>query len=546
MRSLLIVDDEPIAVQGIRSGVDWTALGISRVLTAHGVAQAKAVFAREPVDVMLCDIEMPQGSGLQLLEWVRANHPRTETVFLTCHADFLYAKQAIQLGSLDYLLKPIPYADLEAAVRKALRKIDEESERSAFSQYGKYWVQHQPLLVERFWLDILSHDIPSQPEAVRRAAEERNIPYSGELLFLPVLIRIRRWYRDFSLRDKKIMEYALRKSAEELILERHDAGLLLAPADETLLAVLSGDGRGAADPASLQASCETYIQACPRYFYCDVACYIGESVHGHEIADAYRRLLERDTDNVAYDSRVFLPGQRPAEARSHALPDMGVWAILLKEGARDKVLRGAEDFIGEQVRTGGLTPELLGPFVQDFQQMIHYVLQVKGIQAHRLLGDRESAELFARAARSAHDALAWVRHAVSKSMDYVAALEHAPGVVEQAKAYIHEHLERDISREDIAAHVFLNPDYLTRIFKRETGQSISDYLLRQRLDIAAQLLVNTDMPVSAIAGRIGYANFSHFSRMFKKYMNAGPAEYRQRHASDRPDAQSRESDSGRS
>ncbi|MEK0315515.1 response regulator [Cohnella sp. 56] len=547
MRRLLIVDDEPIAVEGIRSGVDWEALGLSEVLTAHGAEQAKAVFARTPIDVMLCDIEMPQGSGLQLLEWVRAQHPRTETIFLTCHADFQYAKQAIQLGSLDYLLKPIPYADLEAAVRKALRKIDEESERSAFSQYGKYWVQHQPLLVERFWLDVLGNDIPSQPEAVRRAAEERNIPYSGELRFLPVLIRIRRWYRDFSLRDKKIMEYALRNSAEELVLERHESGLLLSPADETMLALLGGDGREAADPARLKAACEAYMQACPRYFYCDVACYIGEPARGHEIAEAYRRLLERDADNVAYDSRVFLPGELPVAARPHALPDMGVWAMLLKEGARDKVLQGAEDFIGEQVRSGGLTPALLNPFIQDFQQMIHYVLQVKGIQAHQLLGDRESAELYARAARSAHDALAWVRHAVNKSLDYAAALEHSPSVVEQAKAYIHAHLEGDISREDIAAHVFLNPDYLTRIFKRDTGQSISDYLLQQRLAIAAQLLAHTDMPVSAVAGRIGYANFSHFSRMFKKYMNAGPAEYRQQHADAGNTAeQSRQSDSRKS
>lgn len=547
MHTLLIVDDEPLAVEGIRSGVDWDAIGIGRVLTAYGAEQAKNVFGEEPVDVMLCDIEMPQGSGLQLLEWVRARYPRTQTIFLTCHADFQYAKQAIQLGSLDYLLKPIPYADLEASVRKALVKFDEESELSEFSQYGKYWVQHQPLLVERFWLDILNHDIPPQPEAVAKAAEARNIPYSGELVFVPVLIRIRRWYREFSLRDKKILSYALRKSAEELVTERHDSGLLLSPAEETMLAVLGGDGRETVDLLRLKSSCEAYMVACPRYFYCDVACYIGEPAHVHEMGEGYRRLLERDANNVSYDSRVFLPGEQRAEARAHSLPDMGVWAVLLKEGARDKVLQAAEAYIGEQLRAGALTPSLLGAFVQDFQQTVHYVLQVKGIQAHRLLGDRDSSELYARATRSAQDALAWIRHAVGKAMDYASALEHSPSVVEQAKAYIREHLDADISREDIAAHVFLNPDYLTRVFKRDTGQSISDYLLQQRLDIAAQLLENTDMPVSAVASKIGYANFSHFSRMFKKYMDAGPAEYRQRHAAGRhSEAQSRQSDSPRS
>jgi len=159
--------------------------------------------------------------------------------------------------------------------------------------------------------------------------------------------------------------------------------------------------------------------------------------------------------------------------------------------------------------------------------MVHYVLQIKGIQAHQLLGDRESAELHGRASRSAKDALRWIRHVVDKAIDYAYSLEHSPSVVEQAKLYIRQHLSDMISREDVANHVYLNPDYLTRVFKRETGMSISDYLLEQRLEVAAELLAGTELPVSVVAVRIGYANFSHFSRMFKKCKGMNPLEYRQ-------------------
>jgi two-component system response regulator YesN len=72
----------------------------------------------------------------------------------------------------------------------------------------------------------------------------------------------------------------------------------------------------------------------------------------------------------------------------------------------------------------------------------------------------------------------------------------------------------------------LNPDYLTRVFKKETGLSISDYVMGQRLGMAADLLSSTDLPVGAIAAKVGYANFSHFSRMFKKHTGLGPIEYR--------------------
>ncbi|MGO4274510.1 helix-turn-helix transcriptional regulator, partial [Paenibacillus sp. TAF58] len=84
-------------------------------------------------------------------------------------------------------------------------------------------------------------------------------------------------------------------------------------------------------------------------------------------------------------------------------------------------------------------------------------------------------------------------------------------------------------REEIANHVFLNPDYLTRIFKKETGMAVSDYLFHERLKLAQELLAKTDMPISAVASHIGYANFSHFSRMFKKHTDLNPIEYRQLH-----------------
>ncbi|WP_336772501.1 response regulator [Paenibacillus sp. MMO-58] len=535
MRQLLIVDDEPIAVEGLKSGVDWQSIGISRVMTANNADQAMEIFGRERVDILLCDIEMPKASGLQLLEWVRSHCPGTETIFLTCHADFQYAKQAIQLGSLDYLLKPIPYDELKAVVEKAIRKMDKDRYMSEFSQFGKFWLQHQPLLVERFWLDVLGQAIPALPRAISMAAQERNIPYSDKLVFLPILLRVRRWYKEYSLRDKKTMEYALRKAAEEVLMQRQDSGLLISAGDDSMLVVLNG-GKEASEPESLKALCHSYISACRTYFMCDVSCYIGEKVRGHEMAAAYQRLQRMDADNVASDNCVVFLGDRQGTASPHTLPDMGMWGIMLKEGAGEKVIGEAESFIGQQVEAGRLSPQLLALFIQDFQQMVHYVLQIKGIQAHQLLSDSLSAERFARAGRSAKDAVIWIRHMVDKSLDYMNSLEHSPSVVEQAKTYIHQHLAEEISREDIASHVFLNPDYLTRIFKRETGMSISDYLLQQRLRIAAELLANTDLAVSAVASRIGYANFSHFSRIFKKYMGINPLEYRQSQESRKSDS----------
>lgn len=545
MCQLLIVDDELIAVEGLKSGVQWDAIGISKVLTAHSADQAKLVFGQERIDILLCDIEMPQATGLELLEWVRRHYPRTETIFLTCHADFGYAKQAIQLGSLDYLLKPIPYPDLEETIKRAIRKLDQDNRNSEFSQYGKYWVQYQPLLVERFWLDILNQTIPSDAEAIRKAAEERNIPYTNEMRFLPVLIHVRRWHKKITLRDEKIMEYAIRKSAEELILDELERGLLITLGDGYMLAMLNLESQAAVNEM-LRAGCEQWIEACRTYFFAGVSCYIGETAHPDQLAYMFLRLRKLDENNVAHDQGVFSLQDPQTLSPGGMPPDIGMWSILLKEGAREPLLRAIEDYMEEQVASGGLDFDRLNQLIQDFQQMVYYVMQVKGIQAHRLFGDNDSITLHAAATRTSTDALSWMRHIVDKSIQSDADLDHTQSVTDKAKAYIHEHLAEDISRDDIASHVYLNPDYLTRIFKKETGMSVSDYVLQQRLTLAAGLLAQSELPVSAIASKVGYANFSHFSRMFKKYLNLSPLEYRSRHQPASSPPASRESDSGKS
>jgi len=540
MYRLLIVDDELIAVEGLKSGVNWEEAGIHRLFAAYGPDQAKEIFRQERIDILLCDIEMPQGTGLELLEWVREHYPKTETIFLTCHADFQYAKQAIQLGSMDYLLKPVPYQELEEVVKRAVRKLEQENRLSEFSQYGKFWIRHQPLLVERFWLDILNQSIPGEAEAVQKAAGERNIPYSQDMTFLPVLLHVKRWQKKITLRDEKIMEYAIRKSAEEILLNELENGLLVSLGNGSMLALLNG-GSEFAVPAKLKAACDTFVEACRSYFYAGVSCYIGEIAQGHEMASLFLKLQQLDANNVAYDQGVFSLQDPQSAAIEHLPPDMSVWAVLLQEGAREKVLHAAEAYINTQIVANRLNPDLLNKFVQDFQQMIYYVLKVKSIQAHQLFTDRSSAELYAVSTRSATDSLNWIRHMIDKSVEFMALIGNSQSVVDKAKAFIHEHLAEDISREDIANHVYLNPDYLTRVFKKETGMSISDYLLSRRLGIAAELLANTDLSVSSIAGKIGYANFSHFSRMFKKYTNLNPLEYRTKHSHGAPAAESRES-----
>ncbi|MDO5422413.1 MAG: response regulator [Eubacteriales bacterium] len=120
---ILLVDDEEIALLGLKKGIDWEALGIGNVFCADSMKSALEVIRREKVDLMISDIEMPGGSGLELIQKVRQEWPDILCVFYTCHADFYYCQEAIRAGALDYVLKPIPYEELEGILRRGLQQI---------------------------------------------------------------------------------------------------------------------------------------------------------------------------------------------------------------------------------------------------------------------------------------------------------------------------------------------------------------------------------------------------------------------------------------
>jgi two-component system response regulator YesN len=102
--------------------------------------------------------------------------------------------------------------------------------------------------------------------------------------------------------------------------------------------------------------------------------------------------------------------------------------------------------------------------------------------------------------------------------------------IEKVKSYIRSNLDRELSRNEIADHVFLNPEYLSRLFRKETGQALIEYITQERIQTAIGYLVRTNMPVSIIASKVGHSNFSHFSKIFKKVTGMTPNEYRQMHA----------------
>ncbi|MDO5541075.1 MAG: helix-turn-helix domain-containing protein [Eubacteriales bacterium] len=122
---VLIVDDLPAIVESIKNGVNWEAAGVTKVYTACTAKEAKLLLSNFPVDVLLCDIEMPEENGLELATWAKSQDGSLEIIFLTAHAEFDYIMEAMHLGSFDYVLQPVKFEAVEKVLLKAKKKIEE-------------------------------------------------------------------------------------------------------------------------------------------------------------------------------------------------------------------------------------------------------------------------------------------------------------------------------------------------------------------------------------------------------------------------------------
>ncbi|XID92900.1 response regulator [Paenibacillaceae bacterium WGS1546] len=131
MTTLMIVDDHRHIVEDLATTIPWSAHGVDRVLQAYSGPEALERLDREPVDIVVTDIRMPAMSGLELIREIGTRSPATSCLLLTGHAEFEYARAAIEFGAAGYLLKPVRHEELVAAVNRIAAERAEKEAQAA-------------------------------------------------------------------------------------------------------------------------------------------------------------------------------------------------------------------------------------------------------------------------------------------------------------------------------------------------------------------------------------------------------------------------------
>jgi len=529
MFNLLIVDDEVYAVKGIKQGINWQSLGFESVYEAYDAEEAMDIIKSKDIDLLICDIEMPGLDGLQLLEKINQKSPDILTILLTGHAKFDYAQLALKRGCFDYLLKPIDHKKIEDTVVKALNVIEEQREQNEFLQtYNRFsdqWKKQNPILVERFWQDIFSQRILNYNQ-LSSVMELYNLPLTIDNKVISVLFSIELWQALLSEKDEEILKYGLRNMATEKLQETA-VGVVFQNHDGNVIMIIYPDDKynNFISDKKIEQLCKEIMQIADRYLHCTMSCYISDPTLISELEKSYLSLLDLERMNIKETNTVIQQSQYTVPEDNYPkMPVFDNWQLLFELGCEDELINEIEGFFtsnnGDMINT-----EVLEGFYFGFLNMIYSAVHKKEISVQTIYNINDLHDL--SSTRSYSLLQKKIKSLITIGIEYFKEnSENNPVIIRKIQEYIKTNFKDKVSRKDIASHVYLNPAYLSRLFKKETGMTLTEYVTELRVAEAKRLLIETDNTITAIAEDIGYYNYSYFSKIFREIVGVTAGEYR--------------------
>ncbi len=543
---VLIVDDEVIIRTGLSTVIPWAEHGFEVMEPAASAEEALERIPLEQPEIILTDIRMTGRSGLELAQEVKMKFPDTELIIITGFDDFVYVQQALREGVGDYLLKTSrPGEILQAADQARSRWL----ERRRFQELR---AMQKRTVNQAFLRNLLAsgtgtgldegagdHEETADRELRERYPEFR-LSDTGDRLEVWRISACGRIDRLDPEPKFGTTEAALPRPSKALA---EEIGTLLAgrlqgewlPWGDGLLLVARSERAYGGDG---WCPVERAIRAAEQALGCLILAACGEPSGS---ARELRRAVETAEETALFHWLLY-----PRRTLRHE-------EVRERRGCRTVCSMEEENALSLLLRAGdpgGLKAWIAGQLQQLRQDeqatpgsVLSYLhsLAVAGCRwlerasssigyAYSFPGSEEESDLdmvldLEELARAPEEVLfAHLEALMNQHQIMVGGISP----VQSAIAYIHDHLGQSLSLNQVAAHVHMNPNYFSAIFKRETGQNYIEFVTRAKLRKAMAMLRETTAKISEIANGIGYEDLKYFNRLFKKFTGLTPSEYRER------------------
>ncbi|WP_409342682.1 response regulator [Paenibacillus sp. MBLB4367] len=544
MAQLLIVDDEAHVVERLAELVPWGTIGITSVHKAFSAYEAIDLLSLQAIDIVITDIRMPGMSGLELSEHIRHTWPKTKCILLSGHAEFEYAKEAIQHGTASYLLKPVPDDELLATVSRVLQTLREEW-NAVISQerIARTLRENLPQLRSNLLSELLLGK--RYPEAdLQDKMTMLAVPDIFGNPFYLLLVRLEKPFYGYEQRSLALVEYAVGNIAEELFApgftlwygkDPHDYLVFVASA-----AGLSQPEEPSADDSlhTLERTAAQLQDAIHTYLKGEATVLISrKGTFPRDLSALYDGTLSALRKRVGAEQDLILTvsGPLPEETEMRSLTslyELPTLAQLLESGQWTVAAGRLEGIFGELRTKRSEVEELLLEAYFAIASAAAYYAHKNGRTLSQMIGPGYEKLLQGMPFRSVQQLKDWT-DAIMSSLRGEAESETKDSrtkLIEGVRQFVERHLADDVSLTAIAEHVYMHPVYISKIYKLETGENVSDYVYRLRMEKAAQLLLHTPDKIYEIAASIGYQRAHSFINVFKKHTGLTPQEYRDKYA----------------
>lgn len=546
---LLIVDDEPIIVDGMYELFQEQNRSNLELYRAYSGKEALRLMEELRIDIVISDIGMPKIDGFQLQQETKRLWPHSKFIFLTSHNDFQYAQTALRNGSADFILKTEEDDNIIASVCKALASLEEDQVyKELIDRARKQMHLALPLLKKEFLTSI--HDGSLSRHMISAAAfQEMQIGMDEAQNVLPVTGRIDDWGHYESKADRALMVQAVENILAEFF-SHHQ--FQFTPVGKTYFALFV---QPASDRTGGQASDEaierrwelmiTFVKGIleavqpviGRLLKLTVSFSIGQQpVSWHELHIHFES-LRKQLMRIQSNEMILTAGLQPHDSAKEA-------ADQHHRTARNLLIK-ISDIEFSSTSQHELFVDLIARLKRCLDEAYDMSLFTEiyfSIAAHLISymnrwETNRQANLNNIAVLEQYEVNRPYTLVLDEFVQIAAALirekeseqnRHTHQVVHILNQHIEQHIDQELSLNRLSELVFLNPAYLSRLYKQSTGVGLVDYINDVRLKKAKRALLETNAKIHDIARSVGFESPTYFARLFKRHEGMTPQEYREK------------------
>ena len=542
MLKIFLAEDEVIVRETIKRMIPWEELGFELVGEAADGEMALPLLIRQKPDLLITDIKIPFMDGLTLAKLAKKELPELKIVILSGYDDFNYAKQAINIGVEDYLLKPITKNALIERLSEIRSRYEHEKTQKEYYEKFQREMQAYEKNSSRDFFEALVRGSMDMMEVYKKA-EKLGVDIVAEAY--NILIFTMNSEEDFSGQKEGYSEWEA-ESLEMLeeFFSGHPSAMLFRSNIFSYGVLLKGQKESIKE---ITKECVGKIQGIlkrkesKREWFLAVGqpverlSQIKKSYHTASRAFSQRYLY---VENILYYDEMEMMEHRSGQADTNDnayLKKVDVNALnpaILQKFLSNGIQEETENFVKDYFYAIGQEPmeSLVFRNYVILNVRFSVITFLKGLGCDTEGMEPENTEeILAESGKNIESAIAYAEKMVSQAItirDQNSGNKNR-SILKTAVDFIESHyMEEEISLNTVANVANVSSNHFSALFSQNMGQTFIEYLTSLRMNKAKELLRCTGMRSSEIAGEIGYKDAHYFSYLFKKTQGMTPSDYR--------------------